>query len=93
MLFPIGTRVIVSQEAYCIEYHQEWDGHVDVSIRQVGWPDNDNWPDIYGFVTPIDHARELRDPKDSTRIVDERTGAFYMFVDSMTEGKMKEFPP
>jgi hypothetical protein len=93
MLFPPGTRVIIAPEAYCIEYDQGWIGDpVHLYIRQVGWPDNPDWPDVYGFVVPIDHARELRDPKSSTKMVDERTGGFYMFVDSMVEGMIKEFP-
>ena len=93
MLFPVGTRVIVAQEAFCIEYDQGWVGdRVHVSLRQIGWPDNEGWPDVYGFVTPIDHARELRDPKNSTKMVDERTGGFYMFVDSMVKDKIREFP-
>jgi hypothetical protein len=93
MLFPIGTRVIVDHEAVCVEHWQDWGGPVHVNLRHVGWVGNEDWPNVVGFVTPINHAVELRDPEHSTRVVDENTGAFYMFIDRMTEGKMKEFPP
>ena len=57
-------------------YHQWWDGRVNVDVFKTPWEFN-------GFVTSIDHEKDLRDPKTSTRIISERGGNAFMFIDNI----------